>query len=208
MYRRLTRDKFEENYRSIHDDLPVVVQASSSQIMEHVSPGTVRFVHVDGSHLYEPVAEDCRSVKTMLRPGGVVAFDDWRNMKCPGVAAAIWESVVSDGLVPVAVSRSKLYAAHEGADEVLSAVQGLVDARPDWWVVNEHQIMGHTVLGLDSAAAAERRARRRAAKRARSGRARPTEHPAAAAQTARSLRSVARELAPPALVRRVRRRLS
>jgi hypothetical protein len=206
MYRRLTRDKFEQNYLSIHDELPVVVQAPSSEIMEHVEPGSVRFVHVDASHLYEPVAEDCRSVKKMLRAGGVAAFDDWRNASCPGVAAAIWESVVTDGLVPVAVSQRKLYAAHEGADQVASAVRELVDTKPDWWVVKEHQIMGHTVLGLDSAAAVRRRGARRAA---RSGRRRGTDqHAQVPAQAARSLRSVARDLVPPALVRRVQRRRS
>jgi predicted O-methyltransferase YrrM len=160
-YRRLTRDQFEENYLALHPELPVVVQAPSDRIMEHVEPGTVRFVHVDASHLYEPVAEDCRSVKKMLRPGGVVAFDDWRNAKCPGVAAAIWESVVTDGLIPFAVSRSKLYAVHDGADQALETVRAFVATDPTWWLVAEHQIMGHTVLGLDNAAAA---ARRRAAK--------------------------------------------
>jgi predicted O-methyltransferase YrrM len=162
-YRRLTRDQFEENYRAIHGELPVVVQAPSDRIMEHVEPASVRFVHVDASHLYEPVAEDCRSVKKMLRPGGIAAFDDWRNAKCPGVAAAIWESVVTDGLVPFATSRNKLYAVHDGADQALEAVRELVAQDPEWWLVAEHQIMGHTVLGVDNAAAA---ARRRAAKSA------------------------------------------
>lgn len=162
-YPRLTREAFEANYLSLHDELPIVVQAPSDRIMEHVSPGSVRFVHVDASHLYAPVAEDCRSVKTMLRPGGVVSFDDWRNMKCPGVAAAIWESVATDGLIPVAVSPNKLYAVHSGAEDVLDVLGRATAAEPDWWLVSEHQIMGHTVLGLDNVHAA---ARRRAAKRA------------------------------------------
>jgi hypothetical protein len=156
-YPHLTRQRFEENYLAIHDELPIVVQAPSSAVLDHVAAASVRFVHVDASHLYAPVAQDCRSVRTMLRPGGVAAFDDWRNAKCPGVAAAIWESVATDGLVPVAVTRNKLYAAHEGADEVLASVRRLVQADPDWWLVQEHQIMGHTVLGLDSVAAAQRR---------------------------------------------------
>jgi predicted O-methyltransferase YrrM len=172
-YPRLTRERFEANYLALHDELPVVVQAPSDRIMEHVEPGTVRFVHVDASHLYEPVAEDCRSVKKMLRPGGVAAFDDWRNAKCPGVAAAIWESVATDGLVPFAVSRNKLYAVHDGADRAVESVRALVAQDPDWWVVAEHQIMGHTVLGVDNVAAV---ARRRATKRAP---ARPAAAPAA-----------------------------
>jgi len=162
-YPRLTRDRFEANYLALHDELPVVVQAPSDRIMEHVTPGTVRFVHVDASHLYEPVAEDCRSVKKMLRPGGVAAFDDWRNPKCPGVAAAIWESVVTDGLVPVAVSQNKLYAAHEGADEVLATLRSITAAEPDWWLVAEHNVMGHQVLGIDNVFAAARRRRAKAA---------------------------------------------
>jgi predicted O-methyltransferase YrrM len=165
-YPRLTRERFEANYLSIHDELPVVVQAPSSAIMDHVAPATVRFVHVDASHLYAPVAQDCRSVRQMLRPGGVVAFDDWRNAKCPGVAAAIWESVATDGLVPVATTRNKLYAAHEGANEVLASIRALVAADPAWWLVQEHEIMGHTVLGLDSVAAAARRRVARSAARA------------------------------------------
>jgi hypothetical protein len=156
-YPHLTRQRFEENYLAIHDELPIVVQAPSSAVLDHVAAASVRFVHVDASHLYAPVAQDCRSVRTMLRPGGVAAFDDWRNAKCPGVAAAIWESVATDGLVPVAVTRNKLYAAHEGADEVLASVRRLVQADPDWWLVQEHLFMGHTVLGLDSVAAAQRR---------------------------------------------------
>jgi SAM-dependent methyltransferase len=165
---RLTRDRFEENYLALHAELPVVVQAPSDRIMEHVEPGTVRFVHVDASHLYEPVAEDCRSVKQMLRPGGIVAFDDWRNAKCPGVAAAIWESVATDGLIPFATSRSKLYAVHDGADQALESLRAFVAKDPEWWLVAEHRIMGHTVLGVDNAVAA---ARRRAVKARRAGRA-------------------------------------
>ena len=165
-YPRLTRERFEANYLALHDELPVVVQAPSDRIMEHVEPGSVRFVHVDASHLYAPVAEDCRSVKKMLRPGGVAAFDDWRNMKCPGVAAAIWESVATDGLIPVATSPNKLYAVHAGADEVLESLRALTAADPDWWLVTEHQVMGHTVLGIDNVHAAEKRRVAKKAQRA------------------------------------------
>lgn len=157
MYPKLDRQRFEQNYLALHDELPVVVQAPSSAIMDHVAPGSVRFVHVDASHLYEPVAEDCRSVKKMLRPGGVVSFDDWRNAKCPGVAAAIWESVATDGLVPVAVTHNKLYAVHAGAEDVLAVLRGLVATEPGWWLAEEHDVMGHTVLRLDSRAAVARR---------------------------------------------------
>jgi predicted O-methyltransferase YrrM len=194
MYARLTRERFEANYLAIHDQLPVVVQAPSNRIMEHVTPGSVRFVHVDASHLYEQVAEDCRSVKSMLRPGGVVAFDDWRNAKCPGVAAAIWESVASDGLIPVAVSRNKLYAVHSGSEDVLGAVRDLVGADADWWQVVEHQIMGHTVLGVDNAAAVARRREAAAARRVGRAPGRANAPASRAPQVRRMLSNVRRRL--------------
>jgi predicted O-methyltransferase YrrM len=189
-YPRLTRERFEANYLALHDELPVVVQAPSDRIMEHVAPASVRFVHVDASHLYDPVAEDCRSVKKMLRPGGVVAFDDWRNMKCPGVAAAIWESVATDGLIPVAVSPNKLYAVHSGADEVVESLRSITADDPGWWLLTEHQIMGHTVLGVDNVGAA---ARRRAAKKVERG-AVPAPQPADPGFLSRVRRRVRRAL--------------
>ena len=188
-YPRLDRDRFEANYLALHHELPVVVQAPSSQVMEHVAPASVRFVHVDASHLYEPVAEDCRSVRRMLRPGGIAAFDDWRNAKCPGVAAAIWEAVVTDGLVPVAVTRNKLYGVYDGADEVLATIRDLAAADPTWWQLTEHRIMGHTVLGVDNVAAARRR---QAEKRGRRGTAAPA--PVPASPVGRVLRRVAGRL--------------
>src|SRR5262245_47024743 len=91
-YPGLTRRLFEENYLSVHDRLPAVVQGFSTEVVDHVEPATARFIHVDASHLYASVMTDCRSAKTLLRPGGVVAFDDYRNHKSPGVGAAVWES--------------------------------------------------------------------------------------------------------------------
>jgi hypothetical protein len=109
-YRNLTREKFESNYLAFHPELPTVVQAPSSQILEHVAPGSARFVHVDGSHLYDHVAEDIRSARTMALPGAVIAFDDYRSPHTPGTALAIWEAVLTQDLRVVALTPRKLYA--------------------------------------------------------------------------------------------------
>jgi hypothetical protein len=109
-YSDLTRERFEANYRAFHDELPVVVQAPSSEILEHVEPGTARFIHVDGSHLYEHVAIDVRSAQAMAMPDGVIAFDDFRRAHTPGTALAIWEAVATQGLNVIAMSPNKLYA--------------------------------------------------------------------------------------------------
>lgn len=146
----LDRSQFEENYLSIHESLPNVVQARSSDVVRHVAPGAARFIHVDGSHQYEDVAEDCRSVKRLLRPDGVAVFDDWRKVSCPGVAAAIWDSVLHDGLVPVALTPRKLYGVHGDAEPLATAVRKAVEARPDTLKLTGLDLFGRTVLLVTS----------------------------------------------------------
>lgn len=149
-YRTLSREQFEEHYLSVHAELPVVVQAKSSEITKHVDPGAARFIHVDGSHLYAAVAEDCRSAKQLLQPGGVVVYDDWRNNRCPGVAAAVWESVVRDGLIPVATTTKKLYGVYSDPETAVDVVRQLVAGDEEFFFSEDHEIMGHTVIRLES----------------------------------------------------------
>jgi hypothetical protein len=202
-YPRLTRDRFEANYLSVHDELPVIVQANSPEVVNHVRPSGARFIHVDGSHLYAGVAADCRSVKQLLRPGGVVAFDDWRNAKCPGVAAAVWEAVVSDGLTPVATTRQKLYGVYEGAEDAVATVRTMVGSDPTWWVSEDHVIMGHTVVRLAPNKAA---AGRRGAGQGARGETQPAGVQRATAEKGHApRRSLVDEVLPPVLARRFRR---
>ena len=147
-YRRLTRGVFEENYLSVHDELPVVVQAFSTEIVEHVQPGTARFIHIDASHLYPAVKVDCQSSKALMRPGGVVSFDDYRNASSPGVGAAIWEAVANDGLIPFATTRKKLYGCYDDPAPHQETIRAMVAEDPSWYDVEELDIMGGPVLRL------------------------------------------------------------
>jgi SAM-dependent methyltransferase len=142
----LSRSQFEKNYLSIHDALPTVVQALSTDVVNHVTSGAARFIHVDGSHQYEDVADDCRSVKKLLRSDGVVVFDDWRKPACPGVAAAIWDSALHDGLIPVALTPQKLYGVHGDPEPLTAAVRALVAAHPQALRIKEIDLFGRTVL--------------------------------------------------------------
>ena len=108
-YATLTRARFEEHYLSVHPVLPRVVQGPTAEIGQHVAPGTARFVHVDASHQFTHVLGDLRSARTLLRDTGVVVFDDVRSEHTPGVAAAVWGGVATEGLRPFCVSPSKLY---------------------------------------------------------------------------------------------------
>lgn len=113
-YRTLTRRQFEANYLRVHGDLPTVVHAPTSQILQHVAPGSARFVHVDASHLYEHVSGDLVAARTMLRPGGVVVCDDYRSPHTPGVAAAVWGAVHAGVLRPFCLTPMKMYACFDG----------------------------------------------------------------------------------------------
>lgn len=161
-YPGLTRELFEQNYLSVHDQLPVVVQGFSSEVVKHVAPHSARFTHIDASHLYHAVKTDCESAKLLTRPGGVVSFDDYRNKSCPGVAAAIWESVANDGLIPFATTRKKLYGCYDDAAPHLDTLRSMVLRDQRWFDVDELDIMGRPVLrmGLNPANPGGRRGRR------------------------------------------------
>lgn len=147
-YPRLDRQRFEENYLAFHDELPDVVQGFTSEVVDHVDPGTARFIHVDASHLYPAVKTDCESSKLLLRPGGVVAFDDFCNFKCPGVAAAIWESVAVDGLIPIATTRKKLYACYDDPTPHQEVLRAMIAEDPASYDVDEPEVMGRPVLRI------------------------------------------------------------
>jgi hypothetical protein len=147
-YRTLTRDKFERNYLSLHNELPEIVQGPSSAVLDYVEPGSARFVHVDASHLYEHVHGDATAARKMLRRGGIVVFDDYRKLNTPGVAAAVWQAVFFDGLLPVALTPQKLYGVYEDPAPVAAAIRDLVAADRRFKSV-EHEVLGRTVLRVD-----------------------------------------------------------
>lgn len=49
------------------------------------------------------------SARRLLRPSGVVVFDDYRTEHTIGTAAAVWEAVIRDDLRPICVSSMKFY---------------------------------------------------------------------------------------------------
>jgi predicted O-methyltransferase YrrM len=143
-YAELSQAAFEGYYRTVHDQLPVVVQAPSQEIVDHAAHGTHRFVHIDASHLYEHVVADIAAARTLLKPGGIVVFDDYRAMHAPGVAAAIWRETAVD-LVPFAVSINKLYASFGDADPWLDVVKDWL-AGPTYWRMELQQVAGHELV--------------------------------------------------------------
>jgi Methyltransferase domain len=140
-YATLTRAAFEDNYRSWHRDLPHIVEGPSSVIMDHVGPGSVRFVHIDASHLYDHVRLDAVHAKAMVQPGGLVVFDDWRSEHTPGVTAAVWESVFVDGLIPLVLTPTKLYGVFSQPEPYRAALTALLEDHRIWsetqWIAGQ-----------------------------------------------------------------------
>jgi hypothetical protein len=146
-YGGLVRAAFERNYRRFHGALPDVVQGHSSSVRDHVSPHTVRFLHVDGSHLYEHVRADAEAAQLLLAEDGVVVFDDFRAEHTPGTAAAVWEAVTTAGLKPFALTEHKLYGTWGDATSLRHRLGQALEGE----AVRGHEtqsIAGHEVLRI------------------------------------------------------------
>ena len=149
-YKNLNRQQFESNYLALHDVLPEVHEGLSTDILDLVEPSSARFVHVDAGHMYDQVRQDVINAQTILRPGGIVAFDDYRTEHTPGVSAAVWQAVISDGLVPVAITPQKMYAIHAGDDPepYRDALKAFVESdRSKWWM-QEQYVLGRPLLRI------------------------------------------------------------
>lgn len=170
-YGGLTRAAFEANYLRFHAVLPNVVQGVSSEIRDHVEPGSVRFSHIDASHHYEHVRDDAEAARTYLMPDGVVVFDDYRSPHTPGTAAAVWEAVLMGGLKPVALSETKFYGTWGQTTAVQERLRLMLDGQSAWRY-ELHDIAGEPAVRLFAASERRSLARRVAgkAKRALLGR--------------------------------------
>ena len=143
-YAELSQEAFEKYYLTINDSLPNVVRGPSATIVDHAAHGTHRFVHIDASHLYEHVVEDIAAARTLLKPGGVVVFDDFRAPHTPGVAAAVWRATTED-LRPFAVTMNKLYATFDDSQPWFDTMIGWLDER-SFWRHEVQQVAGNQVV--------------------------------------------------------------
>jgi Methyltransferase domain len=116
-YPSLTRQEFERRYLQVHAHLPRILACRSSRLTRvgNLSP-TFRFIHIDGSHLYQIVKQDLHTASELLKKGGIVAIDDYRTAHTPGVAAAAWETVLLGSLIPLCLTPQKMYATCKHTD--------------------------------------------------------------------------------------------
>ncbi|MEU5213323.1 class I SAM-dependent methyltransferase [Streptomyces sp. NPDC020742] len=215
-YATLTRRAFEANYLSFHEELPTIVQGLSSIVSDHVDPGSVRFAHIDASHLYEHVHGDILAVRELLTDEGVVVLDDFRAEHCPGVAAATWGAVATEGLRPICITGTKFYGTWGDPEPYRTALLEWIKARGGIWH-EVQEVHGAPLVRLSAKGAEEPPhpvSRHRAGPAAGAGQ-RPAAQ-ARAASTARAVpraplptrstvRRVAREVLPPIVTRAILR---
>ncbi|MFD0316895.1 class I SAM-dependent methyltransferase [Streptomyces flavalbus] len=146
-YAALTRRAFEANYLAFHDELPRVLQGPSSLVPAEVPAGSCRFVHIDGSHLYEHVYGDIGAARDALLPDGVVVLDDFRSEHTPGVSVAAWEAVLNRGLRPICLSTQKLYGTWGDPEPVQEALLAMARGRDDCHL-SVQQAAGHRLIRL------------------------------------------------------------
>lgn len=108
-YHGVTKTEFLDNYGRFVSGSPQVIHDLSSSVPHHVKPRSLRFVHIDGGHLYDVVRDDLTNVKPLMNENGLVVMDDFRAIHTPGVAAATWNAVVNHGLIPICMSEFKFY---------------------------------------------------------------------------------------------------
>ncbi|MFD5397630.1 class I SAM-dependent methyltransferase [Streptomyces sp. NPDC127097] len=213
-YATLTRRAFEANYLAFHEELPTIVQGLSSLVSDHVDAGSVRFAHIDASHLYEHVHGDILAVRELLTGEGVVVMDDYRAEHCPGVAAATWQAVANEGLRPICITGTKFYGTWGDPEPLQQALVEWIKARGDIW--HEVQYVNDAPLVRLSAKGAKEPAHPVSRHRSSGGRApqRPAPDRAPGASAARPgprppfparriARRVALDILPPVLTRAV-----
>ncbi|MFE0191027.1 class I SAM-dependent methyltransferase [Streptomyces sp. NPDC058989] len=213
-YATLTRRAFEANYLAFHDELPTIVQGLSSMVSDHVDPGSVRFAHIDASHLYEHVHGDILAVRELLTGSGVVVLDDYRAEHCPGVAAATWQAVANEGLRPICITGTKFYGTWGDPEPVQKALLEWIAARGDVWhevqYVNDAPLVRLSAKGAEEpvqpvsrhqAVPAARAVPRSSAGRPVASGARPAPRPPV--PTRSTVRRVALDVLPPIVTRAI-----
>jgi hypothetical protein len=112
-YEGLNLKNFKSTFLSFHKTLPEIHVCNSKDLSAKLIQNDFRFIHIDGSHLYDYVKNDLAFASLRIRESdGIIAMDDFRSAHTPGVAAAMWEIILGGSLVPVVITGTKAYLAH------------------------------------------------------------------------------------------------
>jgi hypothetical protein len=111
-YEGLSYLEFKKNFLLHHKNLPEIQVCDSKALSVILDKHQFRFIHIDGSHLFELVRSDLDFAISAIREiDGIIAVDDFRSAHTVGVSAAMWESVIKRSLVPIVITSTKAYLA-------------------------------------------------------------------------------------------------
>lgn len=80
-----------------------------ADILKHAG-GPIRFFSVDGGHMYEHVENDLKLAKACMSEGGIIAVDDFFNLRWSEVSFATYDFLrVNPEYVPCLATNTKLY---------------------------------------------------------------------------------------------------
>lgn len=88
------------------------VNSNTLRAVDFANP--IRFIHIDGSHLYPYVVSDLALAAEILsKDFGIISVDDFRSQHTIGVSAAVWEAIlVNRKLKPILITPCKIYLCH------------------------------------------------------------------------------------------------
>jgi hypothetical protein len=103
-------DNFMNNMDKYARETPEVIVSDSAKLQASELGNNFRFIHLDGSHLFDHISKDLDlAIQMVDSENGVVAIDDFRAAHTPGVSAAIWQQIVKEKLTPVVITGTKMY---------------------------------------------------------------------------------------------------
>jgi hypothetical protein len=94
-----------------YPEISVTIFAGNSlHLAPRLAEWKFRFIHVDGSHLYEIVKRDIvLALKYLDAKSGILVIDDYRSIHAPGVTRAVWELLGEDDVRVIIRSPAKIY---------------------------------------------------------------------------------------------------
>jgi len=112
-------DRFLANCRSAGVDMDIVVVQKAAthnltrEAYRQAAGGPIRFLHIDGSHMYEGVLHDLHLAKAALHPQGVICLDDVLHPRYPALTIAVgdWLKANPDFVIFAIVDRESFAAA-------------------------------------------------------------------------------------------------
>jgi hypothetical protein len=140
----VTEQAFLLQYERFHEVPPNVIVGPSGDIDVGERAGTCRIVHLDGGHGYDNVGQDMATARTILQPGGLVAFSRMATPDSPGVALAVWQLVLGGAFTPLCLTPYALYGTWD-TDAGVAGWAGAIDA----WVAGQADLGSdlHTLAG-------------------------------------------------------------